>query len=345
MEVGPHMRAVWIRKHGGPEVLEVRESPDPEPAEGEVRIRVKACGLNFAEVSARQGLYPDAPKPPCIVGYEGAGIVEKLGPGVTDLAIGSRVVFMKRFGAHADVVCVPAIQVVSVPDSMSFEHGAALPVAYLTAYHMLFRIARVRPGDRLLIHMAAGGVGTAVLQLCRHVGGMTTFGTCSASKHDYVRGQGCDHPIDYRTKDYATEIKRLTDGRGVDFVLDALGGPDWKKGYSLLSESGMLVCFGMANVQKPGKRNLLHALTQVLQVPRFNPLQMTGDNKGVAGLNVGHLWHRLDMLRPEFEEIVRLYGEGAIEPHIDSVHSFEEAKEAFLRLEHGKNVGKIVLIP
>lgn len=339
------MRAVWIRKHGGPEVLEVRETPDPEPAAGEVRIRVKACGLNFAEVTARQGLYPDAPKPPCVVGYEGAGVVDALGEGVTEPAIGTRVTFMKRFGAHADCVCVPAIQAVPMPASMSFEEGAAIPVVYLTAYHMLFRIARVRSGDRVLIHMAAGGVGTAALQLCRSVGGIETFGTCSASKHDYARGQGCDHPIDYRTKDYVEEVRRLTEGRGVDYVFDALGGPDWKKSYSLLRESGMLVCFGMANVQIPGKRRLLHALSQVLQIPKFDPMKMMGDNKGVAGLNVGHLWHRLDMLRPEIDDIVRLYEAGKIVPHIDSVHSFEKAADAYARLEHGKNVGKVLMVP
>ncbi|AKF04690.1 synaptic vesicle VAT-1 family membrane protein [Sandaracinus amylolyticus] len=339
------MRAVWIRKHGGPEVLEVRETPDPEPQAGEVRVRAKAVGLNFAEVTARQGLYPDAPKPPCVVGYEGAGVVDALGPGVTSLRVGQRVVFMKRFGAHADVVCVPEIQAVPMPESMSFEEGAAIPVNYLTAYHMLFRISRVRSGDSVLVHMVAGGVGTAAMQLCRTVDGLTTFGTCSASKHDYARSHGCQHPIDYRTKDYVEEVRRIQGGRGVDYVFDPLGGPDWKKGYSLLNESGMMVCFGMANVQVPGKRRLLHALGQVLQIPKFDPMKMMGDNKGVAGLNVGHLWHRLDMLRPEMDELVRLYERGIVKPHLDSVHPFEKAADAFARIEHGKNVGKVIMVP
>jgi len=339
------MKAVWIRKYGGPEVLEVREAPDPEPQPGEVRIRVKACGLNFAEVTARQGLYPDAPKPPCVLGYEGAGIVDALGHGVRSPEIGTRVVFMKRFGAHADCVCVPAEFAVPMPDSMSFEHGAALPVNYLTAYHMLFRVARVRSGDSVLIHMAAGGVGTAALQLCRTVPGITIFGTASAGKHEYVRALGCDHPIDYRTHDYAAEVRRITGGRGVDFVFDPLGGSDWKKGYSLLSESGLLVCFGMANVQVPGKRRLLHVLGQVMRVPRFNPMKMMGDNRGVAGVHVGHLWHRLDLLRPAMDELMRLYRERKIEPHIDSVHRFERAADAHARIEHRRNIGKVLLVP
>src|SRR5258708_9784292 len=159
------MRAVWITKSGGPEVLAVRETPDPEPGPGQVRVRVHAAGLNFAEVMARQGLYPDAPKPPCIVGYEVAGVVEALGPGVAEPQVGRRVMALVRFGGHADVVCAPTEQVLEIPDAMSFEEAAALPVNYLTAYHMLFRVANLRSGERVLVHLAAGGVGFAVLPL------------------------------------------------------------------------------------------------------------------------------------------------------------------------------------
>jgi len=174
------MQAIWITKHGGANVLEVREGPDPEPAAGEVRIKVRASGLNFAEVMARQGLYPDAPKTPCVVGYEVAGEVDAIGAGVTDVKVGDRVAAMTRFGGHASVVTAPEAQVFPMPESMSFEEGAALPVNYLTAYHMLFEIKRVRPGENVLVHMAAGGVGTAALQLCRTVEDVTTYGTCSA---------------------------------------------------------------------------------------------------------------------------------------------------------------------
>src|SRR4029079_10902429 len=153
------MRAIWITKAGGPEVLEVREGSDPEPKKGEVRVRVKASGLNFAEIMARQGLYPDAPPLPCVVGYEASGVVDALGEGVDAPAIGTRVMALSRFGAHADTLCVPASQTVEMPDAMSFEEGAALPVVYVTAYHMLFRVAHLRPGMKVLIHMAAGGVG------------------------------------------------------------------------------------------------------------------------------------------------------------------------------------------
>ena len=339
------MRALWIKRHGGPSVLEVRESPDPTPGPGEVRIAVRACGLNFAELTARQGLYPDAPKPPCVVGYEGAGEIDALGEGVSLHEVGQRVMFMKRFGAFASSVCVPAAQVFRLPDAMSFEEGAAIPVNYLTAYHMIFRVARVRSGDHVLVHMAAGGVGTAALQLLSTIEGVTTYGTASAGKHEYVRSHGCDHPIDYRNADYAEEVRKLSGGRGMDAIFDALGGRDWKKGYDLLNEAGVLVAFGMANVQTGGKRNLFHVLKQLWDVPKFSPMDMMSDNRGVAGVNLGHLWHRIDMLAEELEDITRLHEAVKVTPYIDGVYPFSESTEAFGRLEWGKNQGKVILVP
>lgn len=339
------MRAVWIRKHGRPEVLEVRETEDPQAGAGEVRVRIKAAGLNFAEVSARQGIYPAAPKPPCIVGYEGAGVVDQLGAGVRDLKEGDRVMFLRKFGAHADVATVPLAQLVKIPDAMSFEDAAALPVNYLTAYQMLFRIRRIQPGDRVLIHAAAGGVGTAVLQLCRTVDDVTTFGTASSSKHDYVREHGCDHPIDYRSVDYVAAIRELTQNEGVDLVCDALGGADWKKGYSILRPAGILVCFGFANAQMPGKRNLFHLLMQLLKVPTFKPLQMMGENKVVAGVDLGSLWEHQAMIQDGLRRLVDYYEAGAIRPHVDEIFPFDRAAEAHQHLELGKNRGKVVLVP
>jgi NADPH:quinone reductase-like Zn-dependent oxidoreductase len=339
------MRAITITKHGGPEVLQVRESPDPAPRAGEVRIAVHACGLNFAEVMARQGLYPDAPKPPCVVGYEGAGVVDAVGAGVNELAEGDRVLYLSRFGGHASHVCVPVAQAVRMPASMTFEQGAAIPVVYLTAYHMLFRVARVRPGERLLVHMAAGGVGIATLQLARTIERLTLFGTASASKHGRLRELGCDHPIDYRSVDYADEVRRLTGGQGVDVVLDALGGPDWSKGFALLREGGMLVAFGLANANAGQKRNLLHVLGQIVRIPRFSPMKLMDQNKAVAGVNVGHLWGRIDLMREELDEIVRLFDAGIVAPVIDGTYPFDRAAEAHERLGGGKNVGKILLVP
>jgi synaptic vesicle membrane protein VAT-1 len=339
------MRAIWIKKHGGPNVLEVRETPDPEPKPGEVRVRARACGLNFAEVMARQGLYPDAPKPPCIVGYEGAGVVDAVGEGVTSYRSGDRVIYMSRFGGQASVVCVPERQLLEMPEPMSFEEGAGLPVNYLTAYHMLFVVKRIRAGDHVLIHMAAGGVGTAVLQLCKTVEGVVTIGTASAKKHDYVRGHGCDHVIDYRTVDYVEEVNRITNGRGVDVVLDALGGPDWKKGYSLLAPGGLLVAFGLANANVGGKRSLVRALGQVLGSPLYSVMKMMNDNRGIVGVNMGQLWGNIGLIKEEADAVLAHYRAGRIRPHIGGTYPFSRAADAFGELENGKNVGKVVLIP
>lgn len=338
------MRAIWITRSGGPEVLEVRETADPVAGPGQVRVRAHACGLNFAELSARQGIYPDAPKPPFVAGYEGAGIVDQVGEGVTSVAAGDRVLYLSRFGGHADTVVVPASNAFPMPAEMSFEEAAAIPVNYLTAYHSLFQVARVRSGDRVLVHMAAGGVGTAAIQLLRGTG-VIGFGTASKGKHDYVREQGCQHPIDYRSEDYVQRVRELTSGEGVDYILDALGGADWAKGYGLLREGGMLICFGAANASQPGGRSVLRLAKLVWGMPSFRPFKLMNDNRGVAGVNMGAMWHRADMLGEHMKQIMALYASGQVKPHIDSVHSFAKAKDGFARLEMGKNQGKVIFTP
>jgi NADPH:quinone reductase-like Zn-dependent oxidoreductase len=339
------MRGVVITRHGPPSVLAVKELPDPVAGPNQIRISVHAAGLNFAEVSARQGLYPDAPKPPCVGGYEAAGIVDQVGAASSNLKVGDRVVAMSRFGAHADKLAVDEALVLRMPEKMSFAEGAAIPVNYLTAHHMLFQIGTVHPGASILIHMAAGGVGTAALQLLRTVPKLTIFGTASASKHEYLRALGCTHPIDYHQLDYVEEVKRLTSGRGVDIVLDALGGPEWKKSYDLLAPGGRLVAFGFANAQKGSTRSLLHVVAQAVRIPRFSPLAMLDHNRGVQGVNMGHLWNESSMLRPQLERISALYQEGVVKPHIHAEVPFSKAREAHEMIEQRKNLGKVVLVP
>jgi NADPH:quinone reductase-like Zn-dependent oxidoreductase len=339
------MRAIWIMKHGGPEVLAVRETPDPRVLPGQVKVKVAACGLNFAEVMARQGLYPGAPRPPSIVGYEGAGTIAEVGPGVDPARVGQRVLYMSTFGGHADPVVVGEDRVFAIPDSMSFEDAAALPVNYVTAYHMLFQLARLRPGESVLVHMAAGGVGTAVLQLCRTVPEVMTYGTASQTKHDYVRAQGCDHPIDYHSCDYAAEVMRLTGGRGVSLVLDALGGADWRKGYALLRPTGVLIAFGLANVNAGGKRNLLRAAGQLARMPRFSPMKLMNENRGVIGCNMGTLLGEIPLITAHVRALIALYAAGKIKPHVGASFPFERAADAHAELEYGKNRGKVLLTP
>ncbi len=339
------MKAIWVTRFGGPEVLEVREAPDPEPRSGELRVRVRAAGLNFADIMGRLGLYPDAPRTPCVMGYEAAGVVDALGPGVTGPPVGARVLGLSRFGAHADVLCIPAAQAVPMPDGMSFEEGASLPVNYITAYHALFRVAALRPRERVLVHMAAGGVGLATIQLCRTVAGVVVFGTASAGKHAALRVEGCDHPIDYRSLDYEAEVHRLTGGKGVDVVLDPLGGNDWKKGYRLLRPAGRLVMYGFANLASGEKRSVANAALQIARMPLFTPIGLMNANKAVAGVNIGHLWEEMDMLEEELVALVELYRKGVIRPRIDRVFRFEQAPDAHRRIQSRENVGKVVLVP
>ncbi|MCC6649230.1 MAG: zinc-binding dehydrogenase [Polyangiaceae bacterium] len=337
------MRAIVITKAGGPGVLQVVERPDPEPAPGEVRVRVAFAGLNFADVMARMGLYPDAPKLPCTVGYEVSGVIDRVGAGVDGLTEGDRVLALTRFGGQASVVCAAAGQVRRLPSAMSLEQGAALPVTYLTAFHMLHRVARVRRGARVLVHGAGGGVGVAAVQLLRREPDVVIFGTASASKHDFLRELGVHHPIDYRALDYATEVRRLTGGRGVDLILDPLGGPDWSKGYDLLAPAGHLCAFGFANMHAGATRSLGRVLSQIVRVPRWSPMKLMDDNKAVSGVNMGHLWGELELLQGEIDELLSLYDAGVIEPVIDSVFPFEQAAAAHERLESRKNAGKVLL--
>jgi synaptic vesicle membrane protein VAT-1 len=339
------MRAIWTTAKSGPDSLEVRESADPEPGPGQVRIRVRAAGLCFAEVMAAQGLYPDAPKLPAVLGYEAAGVIDAVGEGADAWTAGERVVALTHFGGHSDVLTVPAGQVLPIPDGKDFEEAAALPVNYLTAYHMLFRTAHVQPGERVLVHMAAGGVGTAVLQLCRTVSGVETFGTASAAKHEAIVREGCTHPIDYRSKDYAAEIRQLTGGEGVDVVLDPLGGGDWRKGLKLLRPCGRLVAFGFANLTSGQRRRPAHIARQIASTPLLTPLQLMNANKTVSGVNMGRLFHRTDLLGQELMEVLTLWTAGEITPRLDATYPFAEAAQAHRRiLAHG-NTGKIVLIP
>jgi NADPH:quinone reductase-like Zn-dependent oxidoreductase len=203
------MRALVITQHGPPEVLKVLDRPDPAVGPGEVRIAVKAAGLNFSDLLARVGMYPDAPKPPCVIGYEVAGDVESVGEGVESVGPGDRVISGSRFGGQAELVVAREADVIPLPEAWSYEKGAALPVVYATAYAGMIRYGNVLEGERVLIHAAAGGVGIAATQLGKHLGA-ELYGTASASKHDAVRGFGIEHPIDYHSQDFVKEIRRIT---------------------------------------------------------------------------------------------------------------------------------------
>lgn len=335
------MRSVWIPKPGPPEVLEVREVPDPVPAAGEVLIRVRGAGVNFADVSARMGFYPDAPPRPCVVGYEVSGVVERLGSGVNGgLAEGQRVLALTRFGGYAEAIAVPEAQVFPMPDAMSFEEAAAIPVNYLTAVLMLYRFGNARAGDQVLVHAAAGGVGMAAIQLCNAVGA-EVIGTASASKHEALRAAGVKHCIDYRNEDFEQGVRRVTNGRGVDIVLDATGA--FRKSYRCLAPLGRLVCFGLSSASAGTEPNKLRALMSVVSLPFFHPIKLMNDNKAVIGVNLGHLWDHIPMLRREMTMLLEGYDKGTIKPVVGRTFPLVQAAAAHRYMQERQNVGKVVL--
>lgn len=337
------MRALVNIKAGGPEVLQVQQQPEPMPQPGQVLVRVKRAGLNFADINARMGLYPDAPKFPMVMGYEVSGVIEALGNGVTGFSKGDRVISMCRFGGQAELVAIPAVQVRKIRDDLSFDEAAALPVNGLTAYHMLFWVAAIQPGMTVLLHTAAGGVGLLAIQLCKLVPNITVIATASAAKHDFLKSWGVPHCIDYRTKDYAKEVMEITKGRGVDRVFDPLGGPDWEKGYSLLKPGGHLHCFGWANMVDGKTRSILTVVSQFLRLKKYSPMDLMDKNRGVSGTNMGHLWGEAELMAHHLDKILEFNAAGKLSTHVDKVFPLEKAGEAHEYVQARKNIGKVLL--
>jgi NADPH:quinone reductase-like Zn-dependent oxidoreductase len=342
------MRAVVIPRHGEPDVLEVQERPDPPVGPGQVRIAVKASGINFADLLARSGAYPDAPPTPCVVGYEVAGEIEAVGDGVEGFTVGDRVMAGTRFGGHAELVTVPTEQTIRLPKRFSFEQGAAFPVNYATAYAGLVIMGGLKPSERVLIHTAAGGVGISATQIAKGIGA-EIFGTASASKHDALREQGVDHPIDYRTQDFEAEVRRVTGDEGVDVAFDALGPKSFRKDYRLLREGGRLIMYGYIEGESAGGRNV-PALLEVLArmpfatIPWWKSAAMMNENKGVFGLNMLKWWDRegLDrVLQPLADGLER----GDFEPVVAESFPFDRAADAHRFIAERRNVGKVVLTP
>ncbi len=343
------MRAVVLTGTGGPEVLKVQERPDPAVGPGEIRIAVRAAGINFADTMARVGLYPDAPKTPCVLGYEVAGEVESVGEGVSEHKLGDRVIAGTRFGGHAELVTVPADQALSLPERLSFEQGAAFPVNYGTAYAALVLMGGMREGDRVLIHAAGGGVGISAAQLARNAGA-EVFGTASPGKHDAIRAHGVQHAIDYRSQDFEAEVMRITGGEGVDLVIDALGPTSFRKDYRLLRSGGRLVMYGLSESTSAGARDLPATLRSLLKMPLatmpwWKSLSMMNENKGVFGLNMLSWWDREGNLDRLTTPLLTDLEAGRIEPVVAESFAFDRAGEAHEFIAQRRNVGKVVLFP
>jgi NADPH:quinone reductase-like Zn-dependent oxidoreductase len=338
------VRQIVTTRNGGIEVLEVQETSDPTPRQGEALVAVKAAGLNFADILARQGLYPDGPPKPCVMGYEVSGVVEAVGDSDEQALVGKPVIVLTRFKGQAEKVVVPLQQLFEKPASLTFEQAAAIPVNYLTAYGLLVVMGGLRKGEAVLIHNAGGGVGLAALEIARHIGAVT-YGTASPSKHDFLKDHRLDYAIDYRTQDWLPVLKKLTSNRGVELVIDPIGGAHWKKSYKSLRHTGRLGVFGVSAASANGLKGKLGLLKAAVQTPWFHPFGLLNRNRGVFGLNLGHMWNEADKVAEWFEAIMVGVKEDWILPHVDKAFPFDQVREAHAYIEARKNIGKIVLVP
>jgi NADPH:quinone reductase-like Zn-dependent oxidoreductase len=332
------MKAVVITKHGGPGVLKVQEQADPTLSAGEIRVEVAAAGINFADVMARLGLYPDAPKTPCVVGYEVAGTVTEVGAGVEGFAVGQRVVGSTKFGGYASEVVIPEDCAFVLPDRLSFEQGAAIPVNYATAWAGLVDYGNLKSGQRVLIHSAGGGVGIAATQIAKR-SGAEVYGTASVGKHGRVLELGVDHAIDYNEAGWERGLPQF------DLVLDAVGGRSFRRSYSLLRSGGRLIAYGASSVVGGERRNPVKALKAVASMPRFNMIKQTSESKSVIGLNMLALWNEHGSLRQWIDPLQEMLDDGTVEPVIAGTFSFEEAGAAQTMITERRNVGKVLLAP
>lgn len=337
------MKQIWIEKPGPPESLVVKEAPDPTPGAGEVVIDVQAAGVNFADIMARLGIYPDAPPRPCVVGYEVTGVVRECGPDTDRCSPGDRVVALTRFGGYSTVVSVPENQVYALPESLSFAEGAAIPVQYFTAWLALHRFGNVQPDERVLVHNAGGGVGIAAIQIAHHAGARV-FGTASGWKHERLRELGADELIDYRAVNWVDAVRERTGGHGVHVIIDPIGGKNLKMDLEVLAPLGRVIAFGSSSAVRSGRGSWLSMIRMALSMPRPGFLKLLGNNWSVAGLNLGHLWGELERLRTVGDEVLAGVQDGWIKPVIAAEVPFETPADAHRMMQERKNLGKVVLV-
>ena len=332
-------KQVLLTQVGGPEVLEVVERDVPEPGPGEVRVKILATGVAFADVMMRHGKYPGVPEPPFTPGYDLVGEAEKLGPGVSEVAVGQRVAALTQIGAYSQYVSLLAGELVPVPDDVDMAEAASLPVNYVTAHQMLFRVAQVQPVEKILVHGAAGGVGTALLQL-GELQGLEMYGTASAEKHELVASLGAT-PIDYRTEDFVERIRVLT-GDGVDAVFDPIGGANVVRSWRTLRRGGRLVGYGLSSGLAGGNALGL-AVATLGRIALWNTLP----NSKKASF---YVITRFKEKHPEWfeEDLVLLLGllaEGWIKPVVAERLPLEGVVRAHELMENAGTRGKLVLLP
>jgi NADPH2:quinone reductase len=320
------MRALELSATTGPSALNVADLPIPNAAEGQALIRVRACGVNYADLAQARGLYPGSPKPPFVPGFELSGEVVSTAPGFR-IAVGSRVMGFGS-GAFAEYVAWPISRLLPVPEGWSFTQAAAFPVAWLTA-HGCLRLGRLRAGETVLIHAAAGGVGSAAVRLAKHLGARILATASSPEKLELARRQGADELIDYTKEDFAARVLEKTQGRGVDLVLEMVGGDTFRKNFEAVVPFGRIVVFGAASFEQASLSNV-----QLM----FRPVEVIGYHLVVMAQK------RPDLLRQELEAVHALIEQGVIEPDEPSSYPFAEGARALEDLGARKTTGKIVLV-
>ena len=336
------MKQVWFTRFKGPGALEVREVPAPAPAENMLTVAVKAAGINFADLLSTRGLYPDAPKFPCVMGYEIAGTVEAVGAGIDKSWLGKEIFSITAFGGLSEKINIPLDLVFEKPADWSFEEAAAFPVNYHTAYALTVVVGSLKKGETVLIHNAGGGMGLAILQIARKIGAVT-LGTASTHKHAFLKEQGLDHAIDYHNQDWEKEVLGLTQQKGVELILDPVGGAYWKKNYRLLRTTGRLGIYGFSSIYSPGGGRYWPLLKLIFHTPFFIPLPLFDQNRGVFGINMGHYWHEKPMVNGWTKELLQWTKEGWIKPRVDKTFPFAQAVQAFQYIEQRRNMGKVLL--
>ncbi|XP_021925409.1 synaptic vesicle membrane protein VAT-1 homolog-like [Zootermopsis nevadensis] len=339
------MRAVVLTGFGGLKSVKVLKKPEPTLGEGEILIRVKACGLNFQDLMVRQGAIDSPPKTPFTMGFECAGEVEEIGEGVTDFKVGDRVVALPEYRAWAELVIVPSRYVYHIPAELSYLDAAAIAMNYLVAYILLFELGGLAPGKSVLVHSAGGGVGQAVAQLSKTVSDVTVFGVASKNKHEALKAS-IDHLLE-RGSDYASEVRKLSP-EGVDIVLDCLCGDECNRGYSLLKPMGRYILYGSSNVVTGETKSFFSVARSWWQVDKVSPIKLFDENKTLSGFNLRHLMYQQNgapYIKRIMESVFSLWKDGKIKPVVDSTWALEDVPEAMQKMHDRKNIGKIVLDP
>lgn len=338
------MKALVLERYGAPETaFTLKELPDPVAGPGQVRVAVEAFGLNYADISARQGTYADAPPAPCVIGYEVVGRIDSIGSGVAGLSLGQRVAALTRFGGYATLAVTDARAVVPVPEDLDVGVAAALPTQGCTAYFCAEEMVRLYPGDHVLVQAAAGGVGSLLVQLAKRYG-CVVYGTAgSESKLDYLRSIGVDHPIAYRSEDFAAAVRRVRGSDGLDVIFDSLGGSAVRKGVELLAAGGRIVCFGAAE-REAGPLQMLRDVRFAASFGLIHPIPLLMRSKSLLGVNMLRLAdERPDTLARVLHGIADLVLRGEIVPTVGGRFAVDQIAAAHEFLGGRGSIGKIVV--